>query len=187
MIYVLDGVEPEIDETVWVAPNAIVVGAVTLGRDASVWWGAVLRGDNERITVGAGSNVQDNAVLHTDMRYPLDIGMDVTVGHGAIVHGCSVGDGSLIGMGACVLNGARIGRGCIIGAKALVPEGKEIPDGSVVLGVPGRVTGPVRAEQIERAMSGARGYVANAQRFRGACRPGALPLDPAGASRPRPA
>ncbi len=166
MQYALDDIVPDIDPTVWIAPNATIVGAVTLAADASVWWGAVLRGDNERIAVGPGSNVQDNAVLHTDIGFPLTIGAGVTVGHGAILHGCTVGDGALIGMGACVLNGAVIGRNCLIGAKALVSEGKIIQDNAVVLGVPGRVTGEVRPEQIEAARAGARHYVANAQRFR---------------------
>ncbi len=170
MLYALDGVEPLTEGEVWVAPDAVVVGAVTLADDASVWWGAVLRGDNERITVGAGSNVQDNCVLHTDIGYPLDIGADVTVGHGAILHGCTIGDGSLIGMGACVLNGARIGRSCLIGAKALVAEGKVIPDNSVVLGVPGRITGEARPEQVALALAGARHYAANAKRFRAGLR-----------------
>ncbi len=171
MLYALDGIRPETDPTAWVAPDAIVVGAVTLEADASVWWGAVLRGDNERITVGRGSNVQDNAILHTDMDFPLAIGADVTVGHGAILHGCTIGDGSLIGMGACILNGAVIGRNVIIGAKALVSEGKHIPDNAVVLGVPGRVTGEARPEQIALAHAGARHYVGNAKRFRDGLEP----------------
>ena len=166
MLYALDGLTPFLDTDAWVAPNAIVVGAVTLASRASVWWGAVLRGDNERITIGQGSNVQDNCVLHTDMGFPLDVGADVTVGHGAILHGCTVGDGSLIGMGACVLNGAKIGRFCLIGAKALIPEGKVIADRSVVLGVPGRVTGEITPEQQQQSLAGARHYVANASRFR---------------------
>ena len=164
MLYPLDGIEPATGDQAWIAPTATIIGAVTLRAEASVWWGAVLRGDNEPITVGRGSNVQDNAVLHTDMRYPLDIGMDVTVGHAAILHGCTIGDGTLIGMGACVLNGARIGRDCIIGAQALVAEGKQIPDRSVVLGVPGRITGQTTPEQVERSLAGARHYVRNARR-----------------------
>ena len=170
-LYGLDDVLPEVDPSAWVAPGAAVLGAVTLGAGASVWFGAVLRGDNERITIGAGSNVQDNAVLHTDIGFPLDIGENVTVGHLAILHGCTVGDGSLIGMGACVLNGARIGRNCLIGAKALVSEGKTIPDNAVVLGIPGRITGQVTSEQRDRALAGALHYAANAARFRAALRP----------------
>ncbi len=167
MIYALDGTEPETDgDAFWVAPTAVVIGAVVLGRDASVWWGAVLRGDNERITLGAGSNVQENCVLHTDAGFPLVIGADVTVGHGAILHGCTIGDGTLIGMGASVLNGARVGRNCLIGARALVGEGKEIPDNSVVLGIPGRVTATVSEEQAARIGAGAAHYVGNWKRFR---------------------
>ena len=166
MRHALDGLEPTLDATAWIAPTATVLGAVTLGPDASVWFGAVLRGDNARITIGRGSNVQDNCVLHTDLGFPLDVGEDVTVGHLAILHGCTIGDGTLIGMGACVLNGARIGRNCIIGAKALVAEGKTIPDNSLVLGIPGKVTGEARPEQIERALAGSRHYVQNARRFR---------------------
>ena len=167
MIYALDGVTPEIKGgAFWVAPNAFVIGDVVLGGDSSVWFGAVLRGDNERITLGAGSNVQENCVLHTDTGFPLLIGADVTVGHGAILHGCTIGDGTLIGMGATVLNGARIGRNCLIGARALVSGGKEIPDNSVVIGVPGRVTGEVSAEQADRTRRGTAHYVANWKRFR---------------------
>jgi carbonic anhydrase/acetyltransferase-like protein (isoleucine patch superfamily) len=121
---------PGIETSAWVAPDAAVIGAVYLGPRASVWFGAVLRGDTEPIVVGEGSNVQDNAVLHTDMGFPLTIGRDCTIGHKAILHGCTIGDETLIGMGATVLNGARIGRNCLIGAGALVTEGKEIPDGS---------------------------------------------------------
>lgn len=183
MIYALDGVVPATaGDAFWVAPNAVVIGDVVLGPDSSVWFGAVLRGDNERITLGAGSNVQENCILHTDPGFPLLIGADVTVGHGAILHGCTIGDGALIGMGATVLNGARIGRNCLIGARALVGEGKEIPNNSVVLGVPGRVTGEVSAAQAERMRAGAGHYVVNWRRFRvglGEKRPGAPPPDPA--------
>ncbi len=123
----------------WIAPTAVVIGKVKLERNASVWWNAVLRGDNELITIGAGSNVQDGCVMHTDPGYPLVIGKDVTVGHLAMLHGCTIGDNSLVGIGAVILNGAKIGRNCLIGAKALIAEGKEIPDNSMVLGAPGRV------------------------------------------------
>jgi len=167
MIYALDGVAPQMTEgAFWIAPNATVIGDVLLERDASVWWGAVLRGDNERITVGAQSNVQDNCVLHTDPGFPLRIGACVTVGHMAVLHGCTIGDNTLIGMGAVVLNGARIGRNCIIGAKALVAEGKEIPDNSVVMGIPGKIVGDIRPEQAERARLGTLHYVENWKRFR---------------------
>ena len=141
MIYALDGLSPDLpaDGDYWLAPGAHVIGQVALGSGVSVWFGAVIRGDNEPITVGAGSNIQENAVLHTDWGFPLTVGENCTIGHKAMLHGCSIGDGSLIGMGATVLNGARIGRGCLIGACALVTEGKEIPDGSLVMGTPARV------------------------------------------------
>src|ERR1700760_320070 len=139
--YSLGNAHPEFPESgeYWIAPNATVIGRVTLKRNASVWFGAVLRGDNEPIVVGEESNVQDGCVLHTDAGTPLTIGKAVTVGHLAMLHGCTIGDNSLIGIGAVVLNGARIGKNCLIGAKALIPEGKEIPDGSLVVGAPGRV------------------------------------------------
>ena len=148
----------------WVAPNAVLVGKVRLERDASVWFGAVLRGDHETVTVGRGSNVQDLCVLHTDIGFPLVIGDEVTVGHQAVLHGCTIGDGSLIGMGAVILNGARIGRNCLIGARALVAEGKEIPDNSLVMGMPGKVVGEIRPEQAERMRRNAATYVANWRR-----------------------
>ncbi len=149
----------------WIAPTAVVIGKVRLERDASVWWGAVLRGDNELITVGEGSNVQDGSVLHTDPGFPLTIGPNVTIGHLAMLHGCTIGEGSLIGIGAVVLNGAKIGRNCLIGAKSLIPEGKEIPDNSLVMGMPGRVFGEVRTEQAERMRAGTAHYIKNWQRY----------------------
>ncbi|HHX88909.1 MAG TPA: gamma carbonic anhydrase family protein [Paracoccus sp.] len=170
MIYALDDLIPELAEGVWVAPDANVIGRVRLGAGASVWFGAVLRGDNEWITVGAGSNIQEASVLHTDMGYPLNIGRDCTIGHNVILHGCTIGDESLIGMGAVVLNGARIGRNCLIGAGALVTEGKEIPDGSLVMGSPGRVVRALDAEAIGRLKGSALGYQANARRFAGGLR-----------------
>ena len=135
-LYTLDGVAPQTPEDgdFWVAPDANVIGKVALESATSVWFGATLRGDNELIRVGAGSNIQENAVLHTDMGYPLVIGAGCTIGHKAMLHGCVIGDNSLIGMGATVLNGAKIGRNCLIGAGALITEGKEIPDGSLVMG-----------------------------------------------------
>src|SRR5918912_821451 len=126
--------------------------------DASVWWGAVLRGDNELITVGRGSNVQDNCVLHTDPGFPLTIGPEVTVGHLAMLHGCTIGEGTLVGIGAVILNGAKVGRNCLIGAKALIAEGKTIPDNALVMGVPGKVVGEVRPEQVERLRASSVAY-----------------------------
>lgn len=165
MIYALDGLTPEIGPNAWIADTAVLIGRVVVEADASIWFGAVLRGDNEEIRVGQGSNVQENSVLHTDMGYPLTIGAQCTIGHKAMLHGCMIGDGSLIGMGATVLNGARIGRGCLIGAGALITEGKEIPDGSLVMGAPGRVVRVLDSEAQERLLMSARGYQANARRF----------------------
>ncbi len=165
MIYALDGLTPEIGPNAWIADTAVLIGRVVVEADASIWFGAVLRGDNEEIRVGQGSNVQENSVLHTDMGYPLTIGAQCTIGHKAMLHGCMIGDGSLIGMGAKVLNGARIGRGCLIGAGALITEGKEIPDGSLVMGAPGRVVRVLDSEAQERLLMSARGYQANARRF----------------------
>ena len=146
MIYALGDLAPVIDPSAWVAPDANVIGRIVLEAESSVWFGATLRGDNEVIHVGRGSNVQENCVLHTDMGYPLIIGAECTIGHKAMLHGCTIGAGTLIGMGATVLNGAKIGRGCLIGAGALITEGKEIPDFSLVMGSPGRrkATGPMR-------------------------------------------
>lgn len=166
MIWTLDGVTPDIHPDTWVAPDANLIGRVVLEEGASVWFCATLRGDNEEIRVGAGSNVQENCVLHTDMGYPLTIGANCTIGHKAMLHGCTIGDGSLIGMGATVLNGARIGRGCLIGAGALVTEGKEIPDGSLVMGAPGKVVRVLDMEAQARLLRSAAGYQANMRRFR---------------------
>jgi carbonic anhydrase/acetyltransferase-like protein (isoleucine patch superfamily) len=165
-LYALAGIAPEIDPTAWVAPDANVIGRVILGPRASVWFGATLRGDNEPITLGAGSNVQENCVFHTDMGFPLSIGRDCTIGHKAMLHGCIVGDEALIGMGATVLNGAVIGRNCLIGAGALVTEGKQIPDGSLVMGAPGRVVRALGPEEIERLRGSATHYRARAEAFR---------------------
>lgn len=171
MIYALDGTAPEIDPDAWIAPGAQVIGRVRIGAGASVWFGAMLRGDNEWISVGAGSNVQENAVLHTDMGYPLTIGADCTIGHLAMLHGCTIGDGSLIGMAATVLNGAVIGAGCLIGAQALVTEGKAIADGSLVIGAPGRVVRQLDAAGIAQLRASAALYQANARRFRAGLTP----------------
>lgn len=166
MIYALDGIEPDLHPDTWVAPDANLIGKVTLGQGASVWFGATLRGDNEHITVGAGSNIQENCVLHTDMGYPLTIGENCTIGHKAILHGCVIGDGTLIGMGATILNGVKIGSGCLIGAGALITEGKEIPDGSLVMGAPGRVMRILDAGARAKLQSSAASYRANMRRFR---------------------
>ena len=172
-LYTLDGVavETPADGAWWAAPNATLVGRVVLRRNASVWFNAVLRGDNEPIVIGEDSNVQDGAVLHTDMGSPLTLGRQVTIGHLAMLHGCEVGDGSLIGIGAVVLNGARIGRGCLIGAKALVGEGKVIPDGSVVLGAPGKVVRSLDAAERAHLAAGAAHYVDNWRRYAAGLKP----------------
>ena len=166
MIYTLDGIAPELGEGVWIAPGAHVVGKVTLGAGASVWFGATMRGDNERINIGRGTNVQENCVLHTDMGFPLTVGADCTIGHKAMLHGCTIGDGTLIGMSATVLNGARIGRFCLIGAGALVTEGMEIPDFSLVVGAPGKVIRQLDEAAQARLLASAAHYRAQAARFR---------------------
>ncbi len=149
-IYSLDQVSPTCPEDAefWVAPGAHVIGNVSVGRAVSIWFGAVVRGDNEPVVLGDGTNVQDNAVLHTDPGFPLQIGSWCTIGHAAIVHGCTIGDRSLVGMGAAVLNGAIVERNCLVGAKALVPEGVRIPEGSLVLGVPGRVVRKLSPDEV---------------------------------------
>ena len=165
-LYALDGIAPEIDPDVaWIAPTAVLVGQVVVKADAGIWFGVVARGDNEPITIGARSNVQENVVLHTDMGFPLTIGAGCTIGHKAMLHGCIIGDNTLIGMGATVLNGAVIGRDCLIGAGALITEGKVIPDGSLVVGVPAKVIRQLDAEAIARLTRSAEGYVRNARRF----------------------
>lgn len=166
MIWKLDEIVPELGEGAWVAHDANVIGRVMLGASASVWFGATIRGDNEPIRIGAGTNIQENSVLHTDVGFPLTIGENCTIGHRAMLHGCTIGDGSLVGMSATVLNGARIGKGCLIGAGALVTEGKEIPDGSLVLGAPGKIARVLSAAELARILEGSAHYVANAARFR---------------------
>jgi carbonic anhydrase/acetyltransferase-like protein (isoleucine patch superfamily) len=164
----LDGVSPELppDGDAFVAPGARLIGRVILRAGASVWFNAVLRGDNEPIEVGRGSNVQDGCVLHTDPGLPLTIGADVTVGHAAILHGCTIGDGSLVGMGAVVLNRARIGRNVLIGANALVTEGREIPDGVLVMGQPAKAVRPLTEDEIAGLARSAEKYRWNARRYR---------------------
>ncbi len=167
-VYSLGGVTPTFPEEgqYWIAPTASVIGRVVLKTNASIWFGAVLRGDNDPILIGENSNVQDNSVLHTDLGKPLTIGANVTVGHKVMLHGCTIGDGSLIGIGAIVLNGARIGAGCLIGAGSLIPEGKEIPDHSLVMGSPGRVVRTLSPEQAAGISAGAVHYVENWKRYR---------------------
>ena len=167
MIYKLNENKPQFPEDgdFWVAPDANVIGKIHLNTGASVWFGATLRGDNEWIDIGAGSNVQENSVLHTDIGFPLTIGRNCTIGHKAILHGCTIGDQSLIGMGAIVLNGAQIGRNCLIGAGALITEGKIIPDNSLVVGAPGKVVRSLTEAEIEGLLASATGYQTNMRRF----------------------
>ena len=173
MIYALDGIIPRLpdDDDYWVAPDAQLIGRVVLETGSSVWFGTVMRGDNEEITIGAGSNVQERCVLHTDMGYPLRVGRNCTIGHGVILHGCTIGDGALIGMGATVLNGAQIGAGSLIGAGALITEGKIIPPGVLVMGAPGRVVRSLDGPAQEKLLKTAAGYRRNLRRFRDGLRP----------------
>ena len=172
-VYNLGDVAPELpgEDEYWNAPNAAVIGRVILKKNASVWFGATLRGDNDPIIVGENSNVQDNSVLHTDAGSPLVIGANVTVGHMVMMHGCTIGDGSLIGIGSIILNGAKIGKNCLIGANCLITEGKEIPDNSLVMGAPGKVVRELSPEQAQRMAFGSMGYVRNWQRFKKELRP----------------
>ena len=165
MRYALGNDHVETDgEDFWIAPTAVVIGHVKLGRKVSIWWHAVLRGDNEPITIGEGTNIQDGTVIHTDPGFPVVIGERVTVGHMAMIHGCSIGDGTLIGINAVVLNGAKVGKNCLIGAKALVTEGMEIPDNSLAVGAPAKVIRQVTPDNIERMQHGADAYI-NRARF----------------------
>jgi carbonic anhydrase/acetyltransferase-like protein (isoleucine patch superfamily) len=154
-----------IGEGHFIAPNAVVIGDVVLHENASVWFSCVLRGDADRIEIGAGSNIQDGTVMHTDPGFPMRVGDNVTVGHNAMLHGCTIGDGSLVGIGAVVLNGARVGKGCLIGANALVTEGMEVPDGSLVLGSPGKIKSQLSAQQQQDLLLNAEHYVNNSQRY----------------------
>lgn len=165
-IYQLGEHAPEIDPSAFVAETATLVGRVRLAANASVWFGTTLRGDNEPITIGENSNVQEGTVMHTDPGYPLDIGKNVTIGHQAMLHGCTVGDGSLIGIQAVVLNGARIGKGCLVGAGALVTEGKQFPDHSLILGSPAKVVRTLTQEDLLRLEGNAANYVARGQLFK---------------------
>ncbi len=165
-IYELDGVVPQLADSAWVADSAQVMGRVALAEDSSVWFGTVIRGDTESIRIGKGSNIQDLSVLHADVGMPLVVGENVTVGHQVMLHGCTVGDGSLIGIGAVVLNGAKIGKHCLVGAGALVTEGKEFPDGSMIIGSPAKVVRKLTPEQIDGLRASAQHYVDNARRYR---------------------
>lgn len=165
-IYALGPHRPNLSASSWVAPGAHVMGQVELADGASVWFGAVLRGDNEPIRIGVGSNIQENAVVHTDRNFPVTVGAHCTIGHQAMLHGCTIGDGSLIGIQAVVMNGARIGRGCLIGAGALIPEGKEIPDHSLVMGSPGKVVRELTEQEVARIRTGVDSYVAKAAEMR---------------------
>ncbi|PXA83584.1 gamma carbonic anhydrase family protein [Caulobacter sp. D4A] len=167
-VYSLGDVAPRLppEGEYWIAPSASVMGNVVLEPNASVWWGAVLRGDNDPIMIGRNSNIQDGSVLHTDAGVPLTIGANVTVGHMVMLHGCTIGDGSLIGIGSIILNGARIGKNCLIGAGALITEGKEIPDNSMVVGAPGKIIREVSEHQAMILQASALHYVENWKRYR---------------------
>jgi len=166
-LYKLDGIPPRLPAPgrCFVAPGAHLIGRVELQEDANVWFGCVLRGDNEWITIGARTNIQDNSILHTDMGFPLAIGADCTIGHGVILHGCTIGEGSLIGMGATILNGAKIGRNCLVGANALVTEGKEFPDNSLIVGSPAKVLRTLGDDARLRHLESAKHYVENGRRY----------------------
>ncbi|MBL6840258.1 MAG: gamma carbonic anhydrase family protein [Rhodobacteraceae bacterium] len=164
-IYNFEGNLPKIHESVFVAPDANIIGKIILDEKSSVWFCSTLRGDNEFITVGFGSNIQENCVLHTDIGFPLTIGKNCTIGHKAMLHGCAIGDNTLIGMGATILNGAQIGKNCLVGAGALITEGKSIPDGSMVLGMPGKVVKELDDDAINGLLKSAENYQANAARF----------------------
>ena len=167
-VYNLGNVKPELpnDDEYWIAPTAAVMGRVILKKNASVWWNATVRGDNDPILVGENSNIQDGSVLHTDTGSPLTIGANVTVGHMVMLHGCTIGDNSLVGIGSIVLNGAKVGKNCLIGAGCLITEGKEIPDNSLVMGAPGKVVREISPEQARMLAGGALHYVENWKRYR---------------------
>jgi carbonic anhydrase/acetyltransferase-like protein (isoleucine patch superfamily) len=166
--YAIDGKAPSFEDadSNWIAPDATLIGDISIGRDAGFWFGAVIRGDNEPITIGAGTNVQEHTVMHTDPGFPLTIGEGCTIGHRALLHGCAIGDNSLIGMGAIVLNGARIGRNSLVGAGALVTEGKVFPDNSLIVGSPARVVRELDDAAVARLRGSAAHYVANGKRFK---------------------
>jgi len=169
-IYELDGRAPQMADSAWVADSAQVIGDVTLAEDVSIWFGSVLRGDTSNLRIGAGTNIQDGSVLHADPGKPLVVGERVTVGHQVMLHGCTIGDESLIGIGAVVLNGAKIGRNCLVGAGALVTEGKEFPDGSMIIGSPAKAVRELSPEQIEGLRQSAQHYIDNARRYKSGLR-----------------
>ncbi len=166
-LYALDGIEPQLPEEgfCWIAPSAVLIGKVILAEDTGIWFGAVLRGDNEPIKIGKATNIQENCVLHTDMGFPLVVGNGCTIGHKAMLHGCTIGDNTLIGMGATVLNNAVVGNNCLIGAGAFVGEGKVIPDNSLVVGMPGKVIRTIDEKTEKMLQASSALYVANARRF----------------------
>lgn len=172
-IYSLDGKTPQFEDqdSAWIAPDASVIGDIHIGRDVGIWFGAVLRGDNEQISIGSGTNIQEHTMMHTDMGFPLSVGKDCTIGHRAILHGCTVGDNSLIGMGAIVLNGAKIGKNSLVGAGALVTEGKEFPDNSLIVGSPAKAIRTIDDATVERLREGAENYVHNQRRFKAGLKP----------------
>ncbi len=169
-IYELDGRAPQMADSAWVADSAQVIGDVTLAEDVSIWFGSVLRGDTSNLRIGAGTNIQDGSVLHADPGKPLVVGERVTVGHQVMLHGCTIGDESLIGIGAVVLNGAKIGRNCLVGAGALITEGKEFPDGSMIIGSPAKAVRELSPEQIEGLRQSAQHYIDNARRYKSGLR-----------------
>ena len=164
-VFAIDDKQPQLAPKSWVAPNATIIGDVRLAKNASIWWNATLRGDNDPISIGENSNIQDGSVLHTDEGVPLNIGRDVTVGHMVMLHGCTVGDGSLIGIGSVILNRAVIGKNCIVGAGSLIPEGKVYPDRSLIIGSPGKVVRTLSDEEVEKLAHSAAHYVNNWQRY----------------------
>jgi carbonic anhydrase/acetyltransferase-like protein (isoleucine patch superfamily) len=165
-IYQLGEDAPQIDPSAWVADTANLIGKVTLGANATVWYGVTIRGDNERITIGPDSNVQEGTVMHTDMGYPMTLGTGVSIGHMAMLHGCTVGDGALIGIQAVIMNGAKIGKGCLVGAGALVTEGKEFPDNTLILGSPAKAVRTLAEGDVARLREIAAGYVARGKLYR---------------------
>ena len=170
-LYALGSDVPVLDDDTWVAPDANLIGKVVLEAGASVWFGTTIRADHEEIRIGRGSNVQENCVFHIDMGFPLTIGVDCTIGHKVMLHGCTIGSNSLIGMGATILNGAKIGNNCLIGAGALITENKVIPDNTLVMGVPGKVVRELDAKTIQGLTDSARHYQQNMRRFRDELRP----------------